>query len=98
MVPEPGMNDREQMPNQMKGTDGVSATPDRCDQSETSRGKWQYSLTSLVVLITLSAVFLSVCMSIPGLKELPIVVIAIAVPAAIFFGAGVLIGWISERK
>jgi hypothetical protein len=66
--------------------------------SEAPRGKWQFSIRSLIALTTVTAIFLSVSMSVPGLKELWLVVLAIAVPTLLCFALGVLVGWLSERK
>jgi hypothetical protein len=59
--------------------------------------QWQFSLRSLLMLVTGWALLLSVAMTVPGLNELPILIGAVAVSSTALFGIGCLLGWIAKR-
>jgi hypothetical protein len=59
--------------------------------------QWQFSLRSLLIVVTGWALLLSVAMTVPGLNELPFVIGFLALISTVFFGAGCLLGWIVNR-
>ncbi len=71
--------------------------PQEASQRPTDNRQWQFSLRSLLVLMTVWAVFLSVSAVVPGLEGLPYIIGILAVLNGVRFGLGCLLGWIIER-
>ncbi len=69
---------------------------DRAEASKLDCSQWQFSLRSVMMTVTIAAVFLSVCMTVPGLKELPYVVAFIILTSVLCFAIGCLLGWMAE--
>jgi hypothetical protein len=67
------------------------------NDSKPSAADWQFSLRSVMLTVTGAAVFLSFCMTVPGLKELPYIAALTIAVVALCFAVGCLLGWLANR-